>query len=412
MRANASPIYYGWYVLAASAVSELLAQGATSYAAGLFVLPLQAEFHISRADANSAILILFLGAALASPLVGRILDRYPIRQVIPLGAVVFSAALAAVAMLPSLWAMALVLFLPAAFGFMTIGPLSTATLAARWFHKRRGLALGIAAIATSGGGFVVVPLLSHAIQNYGWRQGLLYEAVAIGFVIVALALLVLRDSPASVGLQDHTENQGRVGQPQAQRPGWRVILSKRSFWVPSLALANISGTCQAIIVTIVPYGVQLGVSVTQAALFISAFAICAAIFKIVAGLLADRMNQRWLIVAAILLMICAQSLLCLFANYHALLISSCLAGASLGFALPTAAGLIAAAFGAHSFGAAMGWTYTMVLTFAIVATRFVGFVYDQVHGYTPAFMAFLAVSSCILVFMLLFGTKSHGQAQA
>ena len=46
---SATPFYYGWLILAATAVSELLAQGATSYAAGLFVLPLQNEFHISFA---------------------------------------------------------------------------------------------------------------------------------------------------------------------------------------------------------------------------------------------------------------------------------------------------------------------------------------------------------------------------
>ena len=61
-------IYYGWFVLAASAVCELLVMGATAYASGLFVLPLQAEFHISRADANSSILILYLGGALGCAL--------------------------------------------------------------------------------------------------------------------------------------------------------------------------------------------------------------------------------------------------------------------------------------------------------------------------------------------------------
>ena len=44
MRASVLPFYYGWLVLAAGAVSEMLATGSTAYAAGLFVLPLQAEF--------------------------------------------------------------------------------------------------------------------------------------------------------------------------------------------------------------------------------------------------------------------------------------------------------------------------------------------------------------------------------
>lgn len=405
-----SRIYFGWFVLAASAVCELLVTGATAYASGLFVLPLQAEFHLSRADANSSILFLFLGGALASPLVGRLLDRWPVRLIVPLGALLFCGALAVIAMTGSLWVMVLALLVPASIGFMAIGPLTTSTLAARWFHKRRGLALGIAAVATSGGGLVVVPLLSHAIQTYGWRQGLLLEALVIGVIIIAIALLILRDNPASMRLESHPENQGYVAQPQALRPDWRAVLSRRDFWLPSLALVNISGTCQAIVVTIVPYGVQLGVSATQAAFFISAFAVCAAAAKILAGFLADRIDQRLLLVAALLSMILCQLLLCLFPSYHALLISSCLAGISLGFALPTAAGLIAAAFGAQFFGAAMGWTYALVLLFSIVATRFIGFVYDQTHGYVPAFGTFLAVSSFILVFTLL-GIRVREPAQ-
>ena len=55
MRAAHSPIYYGWLVLAASAVAEMLAMGTTGYASGLFVLPMQAEFHISRTAASSSI---------------------------------------------------------------------------------------------------------------------------------------------------------------------------------------------------------------------------------------------------------------------------------------------------------------------------------------------------------------------
>ena len=412
MRASASPVYYGWFVLAASAIAELLAQGATSYSAGLFVLPLQAEFHVSRADANSSVLILFFGAALAAPLVGKLLDRYPIRLVVSLGAVLFSAALAIIATTSSLWVMALALFLPAAIGYIAIGPLTTSTLAARWFFRRRGLALGIAAVATSAGGLVVVPLLSQAIQAYGWRTALLYEAAVIAIIIIALTLLVLRDDPITAGLGDHAENRDRISRSDAPKvkPRWHEILTRRAFWIPSLALANISGTCQAIVVTIVPYGVQLGVSLTQAALFISAFAVCAAITKVAAGMLADRVDQRWLLVAATLFMIAAQLLLWLFPNYHALLIASCLAGTSLGFALPTAAGLIAAGFGSEAFGAAMGWTYALTLGFAILASRFIGAVFDRTHSYAPAFMTFLVLTGCVLVTMLLFAPKDRKRA--
>ena len=397
-------IYYGWFVLAASAVCELLVMGATAYASGLFVLPLQAEFHISRADANSSILILYLGGALAAPLVGRALDRFPIRLVVPAGVLLFSGALAFISMTGSLSLMVLALLIPGAIGFVAAGPLTTSTLTARWFHRRRGLALGIGAIATSGGGLVVVPLLSRAIAAHGWRTGLLYEAIAIAIIVIVLALLVLRDRPAAMGLENHPEIQGAAA-PAGARPGWREILGRRAFWIPTLALANISGICQAVVVTVVPYGVQLGVPVTKAALFISAFALCAAVTKVIAGVLADRINQHLLILAATAFVAAAQAILILAPSQGALLAASCLCGVALGCALPIAAGLIAAGFGASAFGAAMGWVYALVQGYSILTTRFIGFVFDSSHGYLAAFATFLALSGCVFVASLVLAPR-------
>ena len=416
MQASTTPFYYGWLVLAASAVSEMLVQGATSYSAGLFVLPLQSEFHISRAAANSPVLILFLGAALASPVVGRLLDRYPIRLVMSVGAVLFSLALVAIAAAPSLWMMAVILFLPAAMGFMALGPLTTAALASRWFYQRRGLALGLAAVATSGGGLVVVPLLSIAIQRHGWRSGLFYEALAIGAVIIVLTLLVLRDNPFDAGLGGHPENQGRSQEARLSersssgrdvRPalGWKEILGSRAFWIPGLVLAVVSGTSQALVVTLVPYGIGLGFAATSAALLISVFAIAAAITKISAGILADHINQRLLLIAAAMLMMLSWLTLSLFAAYWALFASSCMAGIALGCALPTVAALIAAHFGSARFGAVMGWAYTLLGFFSIFAVLVIGYLFDRFGGYHFGFVAFFLILACLLVGTLLFSPE-------
>jgi sugar phosphate permease len=402
------PIYYGWFVLAASAVSEMFVMGATAYASGLFVLPLQAEFHISRADANSSILILFLGASLASPLVGKLLDRYPIRLVMTLGAVTLGLSFAGIALAPSLWMMAVILLLPAAIAFMSLGPLNTSTLAARWFHRRRGLAMGIAAVATSGGGFTVVPLLSAAIQHFGWRQALLYEGMIMAITIIALALLVLRDRPSDLGLETHPENQdqGFVAASSERVPlDWKMIFTSRAFWVPSLTLAGISGTCQATVITLVPYGVQLGVAPTAAALLISAFAISAAVTKVVAGSLADHVNPRLLLIGAAAFMTLSWLIPSLSPAYGALFASSCLAGTALGCALPTVARLIAAGFGPGRFGSVMGWTYALTLGLAILAVRSVGFMYDRFGGYHVAFECFAALLAGLLVMTLLFAPQ-------
>lgn len=397
-----SPFYYGWVVLAASAVSEMLVQGATAYGSGLFVLPLQAEFHISRVAASLPFPILVAGAMLIAPLVGRALDARSIRLVMPLGAVLLAASFAGIAATHSLAAMALILFLPAAIAFMAAGPLNTSTLASRWFYRRRGLAQGLAAMATSGGGILVVPLLNAAIQRNGWRPALFYEGVVEGVIIVALALLVLRDRPSDLGLQDHPENQGRPTHAAVlARLGWTEILFDRAFWIPCLTLAAISATSQAIVIALVPYGVQLGMTPVAAALPISTFAIVAAVTKVVAGLLADRINQRSLLIVAALSMTLCWITLSAVASPAALFAAACLAGMALGCALPTTAGLVANSFGSARFGQVMGWGYTLTAALLLSSVYFASSMFDKTKSYHIPFTVFAVLLGCISLLVIM-----------
>jgi MFS family permease len=397
-----SPVYYGWFVLAASAVSEMLVQGATSYSAGLFVLPLQAEFHVSRAVANLPVLILFAGAMLVAPLAGRALDTRSIRLVVPVGAILLAASFAGIAVTHSLAVMAVILVFPAAIAFMAAGPLNTSTLASRWFYRRRGLAQGFAAVATSAGGFTVVPLLSAAIQRHGWRPALFYGGVIESVVIVVLALLVLRNRPSDLGLQDHPENQGRPANAAASgRLRLSDILFSRAFWIPCLTLAAISATSQAIVITLVPYGVQLGMTPVAAALPISVFAIVAAITKVVAGLLADRINQRALLIVAALAMTACWLLLTVLALPPALFAAAGLAGLALGCALPTAAGLVAGSFGSARFGQVMGWGYALLAALLLSSVIFAGVMFDRTKSYHIPFLVFAVLLGAISLLVIM-----------
>src|SRR6185295_3405223 len=246
------PIYYGWWVLAASAITKMLAIGSTSYAAALFVLPLERELSISRAVANSSIPLVFMGGTFMAILVGYLLDRVPIQRVVGLGAMALAAGFVAVSLTSSLLVMALVLFFPVAFGFIAIGPLTTTTLVSRWFYRRRGRALGLAALATSGGGIAVVPLLSLAIETYGWRTALQLEAGFIMLIVLILASCVIRSGPADLELQAHPENEDRPAVEVAQRTGaargeWGYgrILLQRNFWSIAIVLAILSAVNQA-----------------------------------------------------------------------------------------------------------------------------------------------------------------------
>jgi sugar phosphate permease len=279
-------------------------------------------------------------------------------------------------------------------------------LAARWFWRRRGLALGIAAVATSGGGLLVVPFLSAAIAAYGWRQALLAEAVILGAVIAFLAVFVVRDRPDTAELTAHSENAGRG--PVDKAPiRWREVLATSAFWIPSLTLAAISGTAQAMVTLMVPYAAGLGHAAAAAALPVSAFAIAAAVTKIAAGVLADHLEQWLMLAAAAFFMALAWLLLSVAASYPVLMAAGALAGVALGCALPTAGALIAAHFSAEKFGGVMGGAYCLIAAAAIGAVRFSGGVFDRTGSYAFSFHAFAALMGCLLLATLYFARRGR-----
>ena len=414
-----SGFYYGWWVLFAGAVTEMLAIGSTSYAAGLFVLPLQQELSLTRAEANSSVPILFTGAAIVATWVGSLFDRYPIERIMGIGAVGLGAGFIVIAATSSIWVMAFMLFVPMAFGFMAIGPISTTTLVTRWFYRRRGRALGIATVATSGGGIVVIPLLSWAIQSFGWRAALAIEGVLMPAIVLALTFFVIRSRPSDRDLLGHDEQDGRPAADVIQRPpdsgsrhpqNWtiREILTSLNFWVVALTLSAITSINQALVVTIVPYGTGLGFTPAPLAFLISAFAVSAAMVKVGSGWLAEFVDRRMIMLASTIAMTLALFVLIFFSTYSMLLTACCLAGMALGCILPSTAALIAEYFGTPSYGTATGAVYVTIGIASIMSVRFAGAVFDSTGDYHAAFLVFALISAASAIAALFAPQPARG----
>jgi len=262
----------------------------------------------------------------------------------------------------------------------------------------------------------VVPLLSLAIETQGWRKALLGEAGVLFIVVMALALLVLRDDPVRAGYAQHPENKGRMdhallaagkdGAAQKQTLTWSHILGSAGFWAPSLMLASISGIAQVIVVSMPAYGHQLGFAASSAAFTISAFSIAAATTKILAGVMADFWDKRILLFATALFMPLALGLFSMATGYAAILAACAMAGVALGGALPLSGALIAARFGAARFGSVIGWTYALIYGAVILAVRFAGWSFDRTGDYHGAFEGLLLAALLVSLLALLIDLRS------
>ena len=92
--------YPGWRVALASALCLLVGFASLLvYTFGVFLKPVAAEFHWSRQAVSSAFAIAALCVAACSPLLGALLDRYPVRRIILPCVAIFGCGFTSLALL-------------------------------------------------------------------------------------------------------------------------------------------------------------------------------------------------------------------------------------------------------------------------------------------------------------------------
>jgi MFS family permease len=407
-------IYHGWYIVLATFVAQMLAIGLTAYSVGLFIEPVSAEFGLSRANANVSVMVIILGMACASPFTGLILDRFSARIVMVTASVLFGLGLIAISFVKSPMVIAALLFAPVSLCAVGLTHLTTSTLVSRWFRARRGRALGIAAISASASGVVVVKLIATLIEQWGWREAVLIYGVVEIVVVSTLCLIFIRNSPGEMGLNmDGADSPPEMidGQNAHDDEVYSVrrLLSNRDYWCISISTGLTLAIDYAIMASLVPYGRDRGLSISQAAMLISMISIVAAIGKFVSGYYCDRIDKRWILWIANGLTITFMAILLINPSYPILLVACATAGMSIGGTVPVWYATVAHRFGTRSYGAALGLMIAIHTPLLLASVRFAGEVFDRYHGYDLAFASFIGVAIAAAIVISPVELKPRGR---
>lgn len=178
------------------------------YTIGVFVGPMtqpieQGGLGFTPAQVMLALPIYTFGALIMSPIIGILSDRIGVRPVAIASIVLFGFAMMAlglndgsIAMYAATWC------LMAVTGAGTL-PITFTRAVNNWFVKSRGIALGVALIATGMFGVLAKLLAQQVTALFDWRMG--YVAVGMLPLLIALpvALVAFRDvtdKPASEAL--------------------------------------------------------------------------------------------------------------------------------------------------------------------------------------------------------------------
>ena len=135
-------IHYGWAMVAVTFLTALIAAG-TVGAPGVFIVPLQQEFGWSTAEISSALSIRFILFGLMAPFAAALMNRFGIRRVVASALLLVSAGSGLTVFMQASWQLVLLWGVLVGLGTGSMALAFVATVAGRWFVKRRGLVTGI-----------------------------------------------------------------------------------------------------------------------------------------------------------------------------------------------------------------------------------------------------------------------------
>ncbi len=404
-------IYFGWWVVFASASIVFLTGGTFFYGFGAIFNPIVHEFGWSRASVSLAFSLRSEVSGLAAPAVGFLVDRVGSRRLMMTGVTLVALGFMLLSRIESLWGFYGSIFVIAIGISATGGPVGMVAIA-HWFKKRRGRAL---AVMTAGAGAsgVMVLVLDALISAFGWRDALFIMGVVQLAVCFPLAMSV-RNRPSEMGMRAEDEQgEGEAPGPAATPEGLTVgqALRTATFWKLSLAIALANLGMTAIIVHQIPFLTSsAGVSSGLAAASVTGMTLLSLVGRLGFGQLADVMDKRQVLAGSFAL---AGLSLLLFASVHhpwQALYAIPVFALGFGGLIPVRPAFQAEYFGLRAFGAIQGLVFTISMLGSLVGPVFAGWVYDETGSYRLAFV--LLSLGALLAAPLILSAGKPSQTQS
>ena len=400
------PPFRGWGIVGIGFATQSVAMGFSIMTFPLFVPFLLDEFGTERGPivvGQSLFLAVMQGVG---SVLGRVLDRRSIRAVMALGALVMAACLFALSRATALWQLGLLFGVVLSIGATMLGPLSSSTVAAKWFRKKLGRAQGLTNMGGPAGGLFFAPVAGALLARFGWRTTLVWFA-GITLLVIPPLWAVVRNRPADLG--QHPDGEPQPAEAEAGAHVGAVwapaqLLRTRSFWCLALPLGVLMSISTAWIANFATFATDLGVGGEQASLFLGIGSGVGILSTLAFGALSDRFDGRVLLWTIMAIHAGAFALLRTLSGPAGFLPLVILLGSAGGGMMPVYASLIGRIFGPASFGSVMGLAGLVMLPFFFAIPPLAAALRDASGSYSQAlllFVAALSVAAAVLGFLRL-----------
>ena len=402
-------MYYGWLIVAGAFIAQFFVTGFFTYGFPLMVMPVEAEFGVSRTEVMYGITWSTGLGLLVSPLVGMLADKWSIRGLMVTGAAAFGVGLILLSKSENILQFSLLFAVFICLATSLLGPLTGSTVVARWFSVSRGRALGVAAVGSSLGGMVIPYLVDRGITELGWREMVFYFGISVLVLLLPYLYSTMRNFPADKGLAGEpsipaTSASLGGGELTADGPDLNVkqILKTPAFWFIGSTLGLLFMSQTGVLTNIGAFMQGAGVG-DKTKTLIFTLAGMGLIGKLLFGYAADRINLKYGLWAAITLAAIGVAILASEPSYPAMLVAALFLGLATGGMLPVWGAMIAVVFGMRSYGRAMGAMMPLIALLVMPGPILGAKLFDIYGDYNNSFYLFIAVLA--LSFLLLIPVK-------
>ncbi|MGH1565469.1 MFS transporter [Mumia sp. DW29H23] len=303
MAARQWRVHPAWGVAAVAFVALIGAAGFRA-APGPLMVPLHHELGWSTSVMSLAVSVNLVLFGLTAPFAAALMDRFGIRAVTATALVLVALGAGLSVLATASWQLLLTWGLLIGLGTGSMALVFAATIANRWFVRRRGLVMGILTAGSATGQLIFLPLVAWLAETVGWQAASL--AIAAGaLAVVPLVVLLLRDFPHDLGAAPYGATADDV--PPTRDAGGaarRAVRALRTasrvpaFWALAGAFAICGATTNGLVgIHFVPSAHDHGMATTTAAGLLAVVGIFDIVGTIASGYLTDRFDPRILLAA-------------------------------------------------------------------------------------------------------------------
>lgn len=392
------PVFYGWIVVAGLMVFAAVGVGLAGANIALFVGPVTGELGWDASTFGWAQFFRLSALVVAGPVIGRALDRYGPRVPAAIAVVVAGGLTVALSWMSASWQLIGTFVLMGLVGMGRAPELYINPPVARWFIRRRGLAMGIALAGTPLGAVILFPLTQALIDVNGWREAL--RILGIGGMAVAFPMvMLLRRRPEDIGQQpDGDSERAATGQggraPTRERSLTRAqAVRTPAFWFMTVGFAAVVYGESTLALFRVPHFVERGIDPSLVAAAIAVDASIAVTLSVVLGRALDSIDPRLVLAAGVGgAVTCAVGLILVEGPVW-------LFAANIGYAVGFQSSHVAQnvmwanVFGREHIGRIRGVALPVIIVFGATAFPVTGLIRDSTGVYTPAWVVAIVAST-------------------